>query len=221
MNKYKFAYWNLRGLGQPIRLILEFISVPYEEKRFQAAEKEQWFAEKYDLGFDFPNLPYLIDGDKKITQSHVITMYLGKKHGLAGDNDDDLIMIAMAEGGIKDLRQGISKIALNPDYEKLRPDFMPTFFKGLETISNFLGNKKYLIGDRLCYADFVLYENLDVFEIFEPKCLDKFPNLKRFKREFESLPKIKAYLESDRCIKWPLNNWIAKFGGGFEPPKKR
>lgn len=26
---------------------------------------------------------------------------------------------------------------------------MPTFFKGLETISNFLGNKKFLIGDKV------------------------------------------------------------------------
>ena len=30
----------------------------------------------------FLQLPYLIDGDKKITQTHVITRYLGMKHGL-------------------------------------------------------------------------------------------------------------------------------------------
>ncbi|VUZ56454.1 unnamed protein product [Hymenolepis diminuta] len=221
MSKYQFAYWNLRGLGQPIRLMLEYIGVPYDERRFLHTEKEQWFADKYNLGFDFPNLPYLIDGDKKITQSHVITMYLGKKHGLAGNGDNDIIKIAMAEGAIKDIRSAISKITLNSDYEKLRPGFMPTFFKGLEALSKFLGDKKYLIGDKLCYADFVLYENLDVFEVFEPGCLDKYPNLKRFKKDFESLPKIKAYLESDRSIKWPLNNWQAKFGGGFEPPAKK
>ncbi|VDM25130.1 unnamed protein product [Hydatigera taeniaeformis] len=165
--------------------MLEFIGQPYKERRFQASEVEQWFANKKKLGFDFPNLPYLIDGDKVITQSHVITMYLGKKHGLAGANDDDVIKIAIAEGGIKDLRQGISKIALASDYENLRPGFMPTFFEGLETISKYMGSKNFLIGDKLCYADFVLYENLDVFEIFEPKCLENYPNLKRFKKEFE------------------------------------
>ncbi|VDO10737.1 unnamed protein product, partial [Rodentolepis nana] len=177
--------------------MLEYIGEPYEEKRVLHTESEQWFTNKYNLGFDFPNLPYLIDGDTRITQSHVITMYLGKKHGLAGNGDSDLIKIAMAEGAIKDVRAGISKIALNPDYEKLRPGFMPTFCKGLEVLSKFLGDKKYLIGDKLCYADFVLYENLDVFEIFEPGCLDKFPNLKQFKMNFESLPKIKAYLQSE------------------------
>ncbi len=102
-------------------------------------------------------------------------MYLGKKHGLglqkavlfynvlAGDSEDDLIKIMVAEGGIKDVRQGISKIALSPDYvgllnnvsffhlqEKLRPGFMPLFFKGLEFISKFLGDKKYLMGDKVC-----------------------------------------------------------------------
>lgn len=36
--------------------MLEFIGKPYEERRYQAAEKEQWFADKYALGFDFPNV---------------------------------------------------------------------------------------------------------------------------------------------------------------------
>ena len=47
------------------------------------------YASKYSPAFQkvmkeflFSQLPYLIDGDKKLTQSHVITMYLGKKHGL-------------------------------------------------------------------------------------------------------------------------------------------
>ncbi len=74
-----------------------------------------------------------------------------------------MIKIMVAEGGIKDVRQGISKIALSPDYvglfnifllgrlqEKLRPGFMPLFFKGLEFISKFLGDKKYLMGDKVC-----------------------------------------------------------------------
>lgn len=36
--------------------MLEYIGEPYDEKRFLHTEKEQWFAEKYGLGFDFPNV---------------------------------------------------------------------------------------------------------------------------------------------------------------------
>ncbi|TPP66459.1 Fh51 [Fasciola gigantica] len=32
------------------------------------------------------------------------------------------------------------------------------------------------------------------------------------------LPKIKAYMESKKFIKWPLNSWTASFGGGDAAP---
>ena len=34
----------------------------------------------------------------------------------AGDSEDDRVVIAMAEGAIMDVRQGISLIAMSPDY---------------------------------------------------------------------------------------------------------
>lgn len=42
----------------------------------------------------------------------------------AGNGDSDIIKIAMAEGAIKDIRSGISKITLNPDYVGLESNFM-------------------------------------------------------------------------------------------------
>ena len=53
-------------------------------------------SEKFDLGLDFPNLPYLIDGDVKLSESKSIMKYLCKKHrpALLGRNAEE---VAMAE----------------------------------------------------------------------------------------------------------------------------
>ena len=38
---------------------------------------------------------------------------------------------------------------------------------------------------QLTYVDFLVYDVLDMHRIFEPKCLDAFPNLKDFISRFE------------------------------------
>ncbi|VDN11417.1 unnamed protein product [Dibothriocephalus latus] len=53
----------------------------------------------------------------------------------------------MAETAIKDLRLALTSIAISPKYEQERPGFMPKYEKGIEDISNYLGSKKWLMGD--------------------------------------------------------------------------
>lgn len=62
----KHGYWGARGAGQVARLLIAYTGVEAEDIRY--TEREKWFEEdKKNLGFDFPNLPYLIDGDFKTT----------------------------------------------------------------------------------------------------------------------------------------------------------
>lgn len=73
------GYWGIRGLAQPIRFLLAYLGVEYTNKNYLAPE--EWFGkDKNDLGLDFPNIPYLIDGDVKITESSAIPVHLIKKH---------------------------------------------------------------------------------------------------------------------------------------------
>jgi hypothetical protein len=53
------------GLGlqsaQPIRLLLEYTGMPWEDKRYPMGpapdyDKSAWFKEKFTLGLDFPNV---------------------------------------------------------------------------------------------------------------------------------------------------------------------
>ena len=56
-NKLILGYWAIRGLAQPIRFLLEFTKMPYEDVRYQQAEdlsRKEWTDVKFNLGLDFP-----------------------------------------------------------------------------------------------------------------------------------------------------------------------
>jgi len=56
------------------------LNLPYEEKRY--TDKQSWFGnDKINLGLDFPNLPYLIDGKLKLTEAVNISNYVVSKGG--------------------------------------------------------------------------------------------------------------------------------------------
>ena len=64
----------------------------------------------------------------------------------------------------------------------------------------------------MTYCDFAMYEILDQHKIFAPEIIGKFPKLVAYLQRFEDLPTIRAYRESDKFVKYPLNNRMAKFG---------
>jgi len=77
------GYWSLRGgpRGNVNRYILHYAEVDYTEKRYDIVNNPQeWGAQdKMTLGLDFPNLPYIIDGDFSMTESKAITYYICDK----------------------------------------------------------------------------------------------------------------------------------------------
>ena len=54
------GYWPVRGRAEPIRYMLHYLGVAFNDKRYAA---EEWGKDRGNLGLDFPDLPYLIDGD--------------------------------------------------------------------------------------------------------------------------------------------------------------
>ena len=72
----KFCYWDVRGLGEMCRLMFRYVGANYEDVKLSVENRDDWFKQKFTLGLDFPNLPYLIDGDVKLTQVCVTTVIL-------------------------------------------------------------------------------------------------------------------------------------------------
>uniref|UniRef100_A0A8C3T0V6 Glutathione S-transferase n=1 Tax=Chelydra serpentina TaxID=8475 RepID=A0A8C3T0V6_CHESE len=211
------GYWDIRGLAHAIRLLLEYTGTPYEDKQYSPSgegpdyDTSQWTNEKEKLGLDFPNLPYLIDGQTKLTQSNAILRYLARKHKMAGESEEEIQRVDMLENQAMDFRLAFARICYNPDFEKLKLEYLEQLPGKLKLFSQFLGDRKWFAGEKITFVDFLMYDVLDQNRMLEPKCLDQLQNLKDFLNRFEALEKIAAYMSSSRFMKTPINNKMAKW----------
>ncbi|KAA0200671.1 Tyr p 8 allergen [Fasciolopsis buskii] len=204
--------------AQPIRLLLEYLGENYTENKYGPRDVAKWQEEKSNIDLDFPNLPYYMDGDFHLTQSIAIIRYIADKHNQLGKDPRERASISMLEGVILDLRSAISTMAYSPQLEEEKRKLVEKLPDSLKKFEQFLGDKQFLLGNKPIYIDFMLYEALDCVTYLGREILSKFPCLKQFMKRIEELPRIKAYMNSTRFVKWPLQAWFAGFGGGSEPP---
>ncbi|XP_065763401.1 glutathione S-transferase Mu 1-like isoform X2 [Muntiacus reevesi] len=211
------GYWDIRGLAHAIRLLLEYTDSNYEEKKYTMGDapnydRSQWLNEKFKLGLDFPNLPYLIDGAHKLTQSNAILRYIARKHNMCGETEEEKIRVDILENQTMDVRLHMARICYSPDFEKLKPGYLKEIPEKMKQFSEFLGKRPWFAGDKLTFVDFLAYDVLDRHRIFEPTCLDEFPNLKDFITHFEGLKRISAYMKSSRFLPHPVYSKMAVWG---------
>ena len=74
------GYWNIRGLirGGTARQLLAYCRVPYQEKTYTldaTFAAETWGKDKQTI-MPFANLPYIIDGKVKISQTLAVHQYI-------------------------------------------------------------------------------------------------------------------------------------------------
>ncbi|XP_052679113.1 glutathione S-transferase Y1-like [Crassostrea angulata] len=200
------GYWNIRGLGQPIRLLLNYVGEEFDDVQYQQGvapdfSRDAWLSVKNTLGLAFPNLPYYIDGDTKITQSNSILRYIGDKHALLGKTPKEKVDCDMMVENAMDFRNGVVRLCYNKDYEKIKDDYF----------ANVKDKLRQFAGDSITICDFPIYELLDQHRLMKPGILDDYPNLTKFVERFENLPKIKAYMASDKFMARPVNSNLAMF----------
>ncbi len=75
MGSYKLTYFNLKVLGEPIRMILHAADQPFEDDRIEAVN---WPEKKST--FPWGQVPVLtFDGGKVMSQSVAISEFLAKR----------------------------------------------------------------------------------------------------------------------------------------------
>ncbi|GIZ04209.1 glutathione S-transferase [Caerostris extrusa] len=189
MVKPVLGYWDLRGMCESIRYLLHYKNVDFVDKRYVFGQDE-WWKNKFNLGLDFPNLPYYIDGDVKLTQSVAILRYLAGKYGMDGKTDQQKLRVFLAEQQSADFREKLRSVVVSDDYEKLKDGFIKNLPDAFNLWKDFLGDA----------------------------ILDDFPTLKAYHSRIKNLPELQDYFNSPTYRRWPLFGPMAKFGGGGDPP---
>ncbi|KAI1699837.1 glutathione S-transferase [Ditylenchus destructor] len=84
-NKYKLYYFDIRGRGELLRLLLYYLEEPFEDFR---VSKQDWTA-VYKKKMPYGHIPVLefAETGQLLADSYAISRYIAKKHGLAGKDD--------------------------------------------------------------------------------------------------------------------------------------
>uniref|UniRef100_G3MPD3 glutathione transferase n=1 Tax=Amblyomma maculatum TaxID=34609 RepID=G3MPD3_AMBMU len=221
------GYWNIRGLGEPIRYFLAHVGVPFEDKRYSFGDgpdhyRDHWLAAKDKLDLDFPNLPYLIDGDVRMTQSQAIMRHLGRKHGLVPKDEETQRRVDQLENHASDIFWAAVDVCYDPAYtEEKRCQFLVDIAEKLRQVEAYL--EKYGpfgAGKNVTYVDFSLYEVLQMIKALGPSTFRKgYPTLVEYCERVASLPGLKEYLASDRFKPWPFwRPWAKALSAQSKPP---
>lgn len=209
----ELGYWGIKGVAEPIRWLLAYLKV--EHKEYNPASREEWFdTKKAQVGGDFPNLPYLVDGDFKLTESGAIPSYIINKSGhteLLGKNIQDQARVRQIEGVLGDIRQNIFKALFAGGDEPAVKAAITKAFEAngatatkFEQLSKFLGAKDYFLG-YLTWADFQFAYIAELTAALSlslgvdcPAC--KFENLGKLCCRIHGLEGVKARFDAVKAV---------------------
>uniref|UniRef100_A0A914EBX8 glutathione transferase n=1 Tax=Acrobeloides nanus TaxID=290746 RepID=A0A914EBX8_9BILA len=202
MVHYKLQYFDLRGLGEPIRLILHYVGQDFEEERLDYFSDE-WleFKEKTPYG----HLPILLVDGVPIAECRAIGRYLGKKFNLLGKTDLEAAQLdSIADFFLEFFMEARPYLFVlfglpykENDKEKLYnelwvPKSAETFPR-LEKILKESGSG-FLSKDGISWVDFFVAALNYTINKNLPETFRNFPEIKKHVEKIHGLPELQEYL---------------------------
>ncbi|KZC03966.1 PREDICTED: glutathione S-transferase-like [Dufourea novaeangliae] len=194
MTGYKLVYFNVMGLAEPIRFLLSYGGIDFEDVRLDHSSAE-WVNLKPKTPFG--QLPTLeIDG-KVYSQTLPICQYLAKQFNLRGKTDLDNLQIDAIANALHDFR----RLVISSYYRETDPilkakkktevftQVIPSYLKKLEELAK--NNGGYLYGGELSYADLFFVAISDAINTAYESDITK-----------DILPKIQAWVEKRPNLKF-------------------
>lgn len=110
-----YSYFNTQGLAEPIRYLLSYGGVKWEDFRFPMTIgadgsyiQDEWKEAVKSGKYTWDKMPVLEVDGKMIAQSRAIERHLAQKFGLYGENEIDQLEIDSVTEQINDLRYDIT-----------------------------------------------------------------------------------------------------------------
>lgn len=200
----KLTYFNIMGLGETLRFMLSYMGKEFED--FRIPDYSQWI-NTYKKEMPFGKLPLLeIDG-KKYHQTPSLCRWLGKKCGLAGDNDDEALEIDMILDSFSDFRSTVWTYFYNTDKEnkqRIRPRIIESVTPYyLEKFDAIIKEHGYLANGKLSWADIYFVAILGYFSfISETDICGKYENIRDLRDRIHAIPNIQKWVEKRPTTHW-------------------
>ncbi len=227
---YQLFYWpTIQGRGEFVRLALEAAGAPYvdvargpDEQRQGVPAMMRWLTDTRVLHPPFAP-PFLQDGEIVVAQTAAILQYLAPPLKLVGRSEQARVWTQQIQLTIADMvneaHDTHHPVGAGLVYEDQKPEALrrarefcsarlPKFLSWFETIlvRNPAG-QRHLVGGRLSYADLSLFQLIEGLEYAFPKAcaaaIGATPNVRALHARVAALPKVAAYLGSERRI--PFN----------------
>eukprot|EP01010_Urceolus_cornutus_P001236 NODE_1761_length_765_cov_280.487430_g1369_i0.p1 GENE.NODE_1761_length_765_cov_280.487430_g1369_i0~~NODE_1761_length_765_cov_280.487430_g1369_i0.p1 ORF type:complete len:227 (-),score=27.38 NODE_1761_length_765_cov_280.487430_g1369_i0:25-705(-) len=222
------AYWGIRGLGAPLRMMCEYADAQYTPVNYEITgepgnyDRSSWLNAKPALvkKHALTNLPYIVDGETFVTQSNACLYYLGRKYNLVGTTPAEMSKVDQCLCQVMDMRNafvGLAYAAADVFETKVGPYLESGVTTHLAKFENWFKQQgtNFCAGNSPTAPDFHLWEMLDQhLELTKrrqlPSILEPYPLLKAFYDRFAALPQLQKYFAGP-LHKIPMNGPMAAF----------
>ena len=227
---YELHYWpTIQGRGEFVRLALEAAGAPYADvaRGVEDSDKGESALLRFmqDDALTHPPFapPFLKDGPVLVGQTAAILHYLAPTVKLVARSEQARVWTQQIQLTIADIvteaHDTHHPVATGLYYEDQKPEAlrrakefcaarMPKYMRWFETIlvRNPAGSR-HLVGGKLSYADLSLFQLVEGLRYAYPKAADRTltntPGVVALRNRVATLPKVAAYLRSERRI--PFN----------------
>jgi glutathione S-transferase len=205
----KFGYWDCRGLAGCCRALLVHLGVEFEDKMYKEGagpeyDTEDWLQEKHTYGLEWPNIPYFITADLKVTNSYTILRMICRKYkpeylgrNLKEQADAETLMIQLY-----DINVALTKPMYYDSF-----DWAEGVQKSRIFVTAMLaqkGERRFAVSDEPTYVEFFMYEYIAKIKYLEPDLYAEFPALEPYFQVLSSLENMDKYAALAGVIKFNM-----------------
>uniref|UniRef100_A0A6P7H2J7 glutathione transferase n=1 Tax=Diabrotica virgifera virgifera TaxID=50390 RepID=A0A6P7H2J7_DIAVI len=197
MPSYKLTYFNFTGRAEPVRVLLRYGGIPFEDVRVEHAD---WPSVKPTTPYG--QVPVLEVDGKKFTQGIPLARYVANIVGLVGKSNEENLEIEIAVNILSEILKTAYESHFDPDEEQkkkhlktlheLLAKYLPVLDEAAKKNGGHIGSNKLNWGD----VYFVTaYE--DIRNILGNKdIVENYSGLQNVKKNVLSDKNIKEYIQS-------------------------